>query len=583
MISKLQDLMKHYNINYYIIPTDDDHQSESVGDYYQVRMYLSGFKGSAGTLLVTQDQAYMWTDGRYFIQAAKELNDGIKLMKMNTEGYPSLYEFLYENAREGDTIGFDGRVLNARAVLDLKEMFKDQVNIRSIDLITPIWVDRPPMSHSKVFLYDKKYHGKEARDKLSDIRKILKKENCDAHVLSTLDDIAYIFNIRGHDIECTPLVLSYALITMNEAYLYLQNDVYDETIESFLKEQGVTIKSYYEIYEDVKLLKGTILVDLANINYELVNSIPGTPKDTENPSQYMKCIKNDVEIKNTINAHIKDGVAVTKFMYWLKKNIGKIEMDEYSVAEYLTNLRAQQDLFIEPSFTTISAYQENAALMHYHAEKEDATKLKEEGMLLVDSGGHYYDGTTDITRTFVLGPISDLQKKHFTIVLKAVLDLQKTHFLYGQTGVDLDVLARNPIWCEDIDYQCGTGHGVGHLSVVHEGPNEFRPKTRYRQATVMEEGMITTDEPGIYLENQYGIRTENELLCVKGTKNEYGQFMHFKCLTLVPIDLDAIDKDLLSYDEINALNDYHKEVYETISPYLNDDERIWLKEYTREI
>jgi Xaa-Pro aminopeptidase len=583
MINKLRQLMKENNISYYVIPTDDDHQSENVGEYFQARKEFSGFTGSAGTLLVTVDNAYLWTDGRYFIQANKELKDGIQLMKMNTEGYPSLLEFLASHIKENEVLGFDGKTMTASFISQLKEKVKFELNIECIDLITPIWMNRPSMSCEKAFLYDTKYHGKETKDKLNEIRKCMKEDNADSHLVATLDDIAWIFNIRGNDIESTPVVLAYALITLDHAYLYLQDNAYDESIRDYLNTQGVEVKGYYDIYEDIKEMNGSILVDLNNINYELSSLIKCNIINKANPSQYKKAIKNDVEIKNTINAHLKDGVAVTKFMYWLKKNVGKIDMDEVSVSDYLTSLRAEQELFIEPSFTTISAYNENAALMHYHAHKDHCASLKDQGFLLVDSGGQYYDGTTDITRTFVLGPISDIQKKHFTLVLKGMLNLQKIKFLNNQTGIDLDVLARAPMWNEGIDYQCGTGHGVGHLLCVHEGPNEFRPKSRVGEPVVLKEGMITTDEPGIYLEGQYGIRLENELLCQKDIKNEYGQYMSFKCLTLVPLDLDGIDVTMLSYDEKEALNNYHQEVYDKISPYLTNEEREWLKKYTRNI
>jgi len=583
MLKELQQLMKNKNINYYIIPTDDDHQSENVGDYFQARKYFSGFTGSAGTLLATQDNAYLWTDGRYFIQAANELYSGIKLMKMNTEGYPSLLEFLSQNLNQEDTLAFDGKTMNAKFIYNLLEKIDFDLNMQCVDLITPIWKDRPAMSCEKAYLFDKKYQGMDTSEKLKAIRDYMNEHHCDSHLITTLDDIAWIFNIRGHDIQCTPVVLAYALITQNDAYLYLQNNAYDQDIADFLKNQGVTIKEYYDVYEDVKDLQGTVLLDLANTNYELMNLMTCDVTDGVNPSQYLKAIKNNTEIKNTINAHIKDGVAVTKFMYWLKNNIGKIDIDELSAADQLLQLRKEQDLFIEPSFTTISAYEKNAALMHYHPTQNNYSPLENKGFLLVDSGGQYFDGTTDITRTFVLGKISDIQRKHFTLVLKGMLNLQRIKFLYGQTGIDLDVLARAPMWNEGIDYQCGTGHGVGHLLCVHEGPNEFRPKPRTGVPVVLEEGMITTDEPGIYLEGQYGIRLENELLCQKDIKNEYGQYMSFKCITLVPLDLDGIDVTMLSYDEKKALNQYHQEVYETISPYLNNDEKEWLKEYTRSI
>lgn len=583
MLKELQKLMKKEKIDYYIVPTDDDHQSENVGEYFQARKYLSGFTGSAGTLLVTQKEAFLWTDGRYFIQAAKELRDDVKLMKMNTEGYPTLLEYLAKNVQSYQTVGFDGKTMNTKFVYNLMDSFTFDVNIECCDLITPVWKNRPEMSCNKAYLYDIQYHGIEANEKIDMIREYMEVNNCNAHVITALDDIAWIFNIRGSDIDSTPVVLAYALITMDDAYLYLQDEAYDEDIKNALKDQGVTIRDYYDIYDDVYEIEGTVLLDLANINYELMSMIQCDVVDGKNPSQYFKSIKNKVEIKNTINAHIKDGAAVTKFMYWLKKNIGKIDMDEISVADKLTEIREAMPLCLESSFPPISAYGENAALMHYHATKEHCAKLEPHGFYLVDSGGHYYDGSTDITRTFVLGEITDTMKKHFTLVFKGMMNLQRAKFLYGQTGIDLDCLARFPMWNEGIDYQCGTGHGVGHLLCIHEGPNEFRPKPRTGTPVALEAGMITTDEPGIYLEGQYGIRLENELLCQYDVKNEYGQFMSFKCLTMAPIDLDGINVDMLAYDEKEALNAYHQEVYEKVSPYLTEEEKEWLKEYTRKI
>lgn len=402
--------------------------------------------------------------------------------------------------------------------------------------------------------------------------------------MTTLDDIAWTFNIRGNDIPCSPTVLAFALITLDQSYLYLQKGSYDlEMVKAFQKE-NVIIKEYLDIYQDARQLKGRVLLSQAHINYALYQCLDCEIVNQMNPSQMMKAIKNDVEIENSKNAHIKDGVAMTKFMYWLKKNYGKIPMDEMSISHQVLQFRQQQDLFIEPSFTTICAWKDNAALMHYHPTENQYTTLDQDGMLLIDSGGQYMDGTTDITRTFVLGHITDMQKKHFTMVLQGMLTLQNAHFLYGCTGQSLDILARSPMWSEDIDYQCGTGHGVGHLLNVHEGPQGFRYKLRSLSENItLEPGMNITDEPGIYLEGQYGIRIENELLCVKGTENEYGQFLHFEPLTFVPIDLDAVEVSLLSQKEKNWLNQYHQEVYEKISPYLTDEEKDWLKEYTRVI
>lgn len=584
MIKDFQQLLKDKNIQFYIVPTDDDHQSETVGDYYQARAYLSGFTGSAGTLLVMQDEAYLWTDGRYFIQAAKELYEGITLMKSGQKGVPTLLEFLKDHVQKQDTIAFDGQTMTCQFVLDMEKEIQVPYHIECIDLMEDYWKDRPQRSCEKAFLYDIQYHGLSTHQKIEKIVDVMKEHHCDAHIMTTLDDIAWTFNIRGNDIPCSPTVLAFALITLDQSYLYLQKGSYDlEMVKAFQKE-NVIIKEYLDIYQDARQLKGRVLLSQAHINYALYQCLDCEIVNQMNPSQMMKAVKNDVEIENSKNAHIKDGVAMTKFMYWLKKNYGKIPMDEMSISHQVLQFRQQQDLFIEPSFTTICAWKDNAALMHYHPTENQYTTLDQDGMLLIDSGGQYMDGTTDITRTFVLGHITDMQKKHFTMVLQGMLTLQNAHFLYGCTGQSLDILARSPMWSEDIDYQCGTGHGVGHLLNVHEGPQGFRYKLRSLSENItLEPGMNITDEPGIYLEGQYGIRIENELLCVKGTENEYGQFLHFEPLTFVPIDLDAVEVSLLSPKEKNWLNQYHQEVYEKISPYLTDKEKDWLKEYTRAI
>lgn len=584
MIKKFQKLLKEKNINYYIILTDDDHQSESVGAYYQSRAYLSGFNGSAGTLLVTQDNAYLWTDGRYFIQAAKQLNKDIQLMKMAQKGVPTLLEFLVSHIKENEVVAFDGQTMNCQFVFDLEDSTDANFNIQSIDLLNEFWQDRPALSNEKAFLYKEEYHGELTSNKLAIIREYMNENDCDAHVITKLDDIAWIFNIRGNDIPSSPMVLANALITLDQAYLYLQDNTYDQKMTDFYIQEGVQIKNYFDIYEDVKTLTGRVLLNASIVNYELFNNIECDVVDGINPSQQFKAIKNDIEIQNTKQAHIKDGVAMTKFMYWLKTNYGQVDMDEISIADKVLEFRKQQDLFMETSFSSIVGFNENAALMHYHATKEEHSVIDKDGLLLIDSGGQYLDGTTDITRTFALGQISPIQKTHFTMVLQGMLALQNASFLYGCTGQNLDILARQPLWSVDLDYQCGTGHGVGHFLNVHEGPHGIRPRPKFQgEETTFEPGMIVTDEPGIYLEGQYGIRIENELLCVEGTENEYGQFLHFDCLTYVPIDLDAIDVNILTYKEKKWLNDYHQEVYNKISPFLTNEEATWLKEYTKAV
>ena len=574
-IINLQELLKQRGIDAYIIPTNDYHNSEYVSDYFKCRAYMSNFTGSAGTLLVDTENAYLWTDGRYFIQAANQLKGtGITLMKSGQKGVPTLQEFICEHY---STIGFDGKLLS------YKQAESYPVNkITQYDLIGEIWQDRPALPHTLAFIYDLKYCGERPSEKINRIRKEMKKYQAKYHLITSLDDIAWIFNIRGNDVECNPVVLAYALISLDQTILYLQHQALSYPVIEAMKSQNVEIRDYNEIYEDVKKLDGSVLLDLSKVNYNLGKEIK-EPIDASNPSQLMKAIKNEVEVENTRKAHLKDGVAMTKFMYFLKNNIGKIPMTEMSVSDFLEDLRLQQGA-IELSFETICGYQENAALMHYAPSHEHEVELKQEGVLLVDSGGQYLEGTTDITRTFVLGPISDIQKKHFTLVVKSNTQLAKAKFLYGTNSTGLDILARGPIWNEMIDYQCGTGHGVGQLLNVHEGPNNFRwIETPNAHPTVFEENMITTDEPGIYLENQYGIRIENELLCKKGVENEYGQFMYFENITICPIDLDGIDPQYLDQSDIDYINAYHQFCYDKLAYRLTLPERKWLEEYTRPI
>ncbi|KAB1439513.1 aminopeptidase P family protein [Candidatus Galacturonibacter soehngenii] len=589
-IEALRVMMNNNNIDIYLVPTADFHQSEYVGEYFKCRNYLSGFTGSAGTLVVTSKEAGLWTDGRYFIQAEGELKESIiDLYRMGEENVPTVSEFIQEHLKEGQTLGFDGRVVSFERGEELEKIVKEKKAnlVFEQDLVHLIWEDRPQLSKEKAFLIEEKFSGMSTKKKLELVRSALEKENADLHVLTSLDDIAWLFNIRGNDVEHNPVVLSYAVITPTKAFLFLNETVLNDEIRKDFKENGITVLPYNDIYSYVKETDSqkTVLLDKAKVNYTIGKSLSTKIIHELNPTTALKAIKNAVEIENTRNAHIKDGVAFTKFMYWLKQNVGKIEITELSATDYLYQQRSAQENFIELSFETICAYKENAAMMHYAATKEHNATIKPEGLLLVDSGGQYFEGTTDITRTMALGEVDTEQKKHFTAVVVGMLQLMNAKFLYGCRGINLDVLARAPIWELDIDYKCGTGHGVGHILNVHEGPNGFRPKLLKdnEMNCILEEGMITTDEPGIYIEGSHGIRIENELLCKKGIKNEHGQFMYFENLTFAPIDLDAIVPELMSVKEKNMLNNYHKQVFEKLSPFMNEEETKWLKEYTREI
>ena len=591
-IENIRDLMKEKNIYAYIVPSSDYHQSEYVGDYFKSREFMSGFTGSAGTLIISMDEAGLWTDGRYFIQAEQELKDsGIKLFKMGEEGVPTIEEYLLEKLPKNSTLGFDGRVMSVKEGQSLanKLAFKG-INIEyKYDLVNDIWEDRCSLPTEKAFLLGVEYSGEGFSDKLSRIRAVMKEKKATTHILASLDDIAWLFNIRGRDVKSNPVVLSYAVISIDSVYLFIDKNKIGEDIRAELSKENVQIKGYEEVYEFIKNIdeNEVVLIDTSKVNYAIYNNIPSNVQKIEerNPSILFKSIKNEIELKNIRNSHIKDGVAFTKFMYWLKNNIGKIEITEISATQKLEAFRREQDKFIEPSFSTIAAYKDHAAMMHYSATEESNYKLEPRDLFLVDSGGQYFDGTTDITRTIALGPIPENVRKDFTNVVRGMIRLSKAKFLYGCRGYNLDILARGPLWEEGIDYKCGTGHGIGFVLNVHEGPNGFRWKVRedIDDSCILEEGMVTTNEPGVYVENSHGIRIENEIVVRKAEKNEYGQFMDFEVITFAPIDLDAIDESLILKDEKVYLNNYHKQVYDKISPYLNEEEKQWLKTYTREI
>ena len=591
-LTALREEMKRRNIDIYVVPTADFHESEYVGEHFKARKFITGFTGSAGTAVITLKEAGLWTDGRYFVQAEKQLEGStVTLYRMAEEGVPAVEEFVKDKLPQGGCIGFDGRTVNGAWGEKFAAIAEEKGGSLSIgeDLINLIWTDRPELSRAPLFILEEKYSGKSTAEKINDVRAKMAEEGADVHILTSLCDIAWLLNIRGGDIQSVPVVLSYLVLTRDQCIWFLQEEVVDDAIRAYLKENHIETRPYDDIYTYVSDIpeSAVVLMNKSGVNYRICNELNKNIQviNKPNPTELMKAVKNPVEVDNTRLAHVKDGVAVTKFMYWLKTNIGKIPMTEISASDYLEARRREQENFIDLSFTTISAYGANAAMMHYSATPESNTVLKPEGFLLVDSGGHYYEGTTDITRTFVLGPVSDEMKQHFTAVCRSNMKLANAKFLYGACGLNLDILARGPLWDMGIDYKCGTGHGVGYILNVHEGPNGFRWKIvpERHDSGVLEEGMITTDEPGVYLEGQYGIRTENELVCRKAEKNEYGQFMEFENITYAPIDLDGIDPEQMSPREKQMLNDYHKKVYEVLSPYMTEEENEWLKKYTRAI
>ena len=602
-LDALRKLMKERGMDAYMIPTADFHESEYVGEHFKCREYMTGFTGSAGTALITMDEACLWVDGRYYVQAAAQLKDStVTMMKMGQEGVPSLGEYLEDKMPEGGCLGFDGRVVNAAEGLALEEMLRERGARISYgeDLAGMIWQERPELSAEPAWVLDERYAGKSALDKIADVREAMEKVHASVHVLTSLDDIAWLLNIRGNDILYNPVVLSYALVTMDQLYLFVNSSVLEGkaypyledakgiSVREYLERTGVTVMPYDGVYDMVEGIKNEkVLLEKCRVNYAVYRLIDGSNKviDRMNPTASMKAVKNDVEIENEKRAHIKDGVAMTKFIYWLKKNTGRIPMDEISVSDYLGKLRMDQEGCIGLSFATISAYGAHGAMCHYSATPESSIPLEPRGLYLIDSGGQYYEGTTDITRTIAMGPVTDEEKEHFTLVLMSMLRLGDVKFLHGCRGLSLDYAAREPLWRRGLNYEHGTGHGVSYLSSVHERPNGIRFKMvpERQDNAVMEAGMITSDEPGVYIEGSHGIRTENLVLCVEDEKNEYGQFLRFEYLTYVPIDLEVIDREIMSERDVELLNRYHEQVYEKISPYLDEDERVWLAEATRAV
>lgn len=589
-VAKLRSLMSEKGIDAYVVPTADFHQSEYVGEHFKARKFITGFSGSYGTAVITKDDGGLWTDGRYFFQAENELKgSGIRLMKMFVGDTPSITEFLCDAIPEGGTVGFDGRVLSMGEGQEYEEALTTK-NIKidySEDLIDAIWEDRPSLSKKPAFFLEEKYSGESSASKLARVRKAMEENGADTHIIASLDDVCWLLNIRGDDIDFFPLLLSYAIVTMDKVDLYVDDSKLNDQIHEELAKINVTIHAYNDIYEDIKGISAdsVAMIDPMKMNYALYKNIPCKIVEAANPTILMKAMKNDVELENIKEAHIKDGVAITKFMYWIKNRYDKETITELSSAAKLTELRAEQEGYIRDSFEPLCAFADHAAMMHYSPCEESDVELKSGAFFLNDTGGGYYEGSTDITRTFVLGSVDDQMKKYFTAVVRAMMRLSRAKFLYGCYGYNLDVLARGPIWDLDLDFQCGTGHGVGYLGNIHEAPTGFRwyvvpSKNEHHQ---LEEGMVITDEPGIYEDGQFGIRIENEFIVRKGVKNKYGQFMHFETITFAPIDLDGIDPEEMSRDERDWLNNYHKDVYEKIGPRLTEEEREWLKEYTRAI
>ena len=589
-LSALRKCMQEKHIDIYIVPTADFHQSEYVGEHFKARAYITGFTGSAGTAVITLHDAKLWTDGRYFLQAAKQLEGtGVTLMKMFEPGVPTIEEYLEAELKSGQTLSFDGRVVSVGEGDEYASIAKKngaKIDYQE-DLIDAIWTNRPPLSEEPVWFLEEKYSGESTESKLSRIRKEMEDAGCDTHIVSTLDDICWTLNIRGNDIDFFPLVLSYAIIRKDSLELYIDERKLDDKLKSILEKVGVALHPYNAIYEDVKKLpeNATVLIDKTKLNYAIFNNIPNAVSivNKRNPEILMKALKNPVEVENIKKAEIKDSVAHVRFMKWLKENLGKVKITEMSASEKLDEFRAEMGNFIRDSFEPISSYGPHSAIVHYSSSPETDVELKAGSLYLSDTGAGFYEGSTDITRTYALGEVPNKMKEDFTIVAISNLQLANAKFLQGSTGLTLDILARKPFWDWGLNYNHGTGHGVGYLLNIHEGPAGFRYKYRAGETEEIQEGMVITDEPGLYIEGSHGIRLENELLARKGVQNEYGQFLYFETITLIPFDLDAISLDMLNEENRKLLNDYHKRVYEEIAPHLNEEEKAFLKKYTRAV
>ena len=591
-LDALRNEMLAAGTDVYYVPGGDFHMSEYISDYFKCREYLSGFDGSNGEMVITKDGAYLWTDGRYFLQADEQLQGtGITLMKMGEQGVPKLSDFIKDALHDGESLGFDGRLVPAYFYDIIKKKFggADVAFVTDIDLVGNIWTDRPALPSGKAWILDDSYTGMSFDEKLSKVREKLAEDECDMLVLSSLDDIAWLFGFRGNDIDFNPVSLSYAVVTSDKSVLYMDEEKAAD-IKDVLAAKGVEIKGYEEIFCDLKAMDPALKVSLDRSvsNLKLTSSLPGNVKtiDKPSPTVLLKACKTETEVENERKAHITDGVALTKILYYLKKIQGTPELlegkiTELDVAEKLLSYRAEAEDFKGESFAPIVATGAHGAIIHYEPTPETNVPVENDTLILLDTGGHYMRGTTDVTRTVSIGTPSDKMKKLYTAVLKGNVALSGSVFRKGTIGRTLDILARKPLWDLGYDYNHGTGHGVGYLLNVHEGPQNISTGSRTNGDTPFEIGMITSDEPGVYLAGEFGIRTENMMVCVPKVKNDFGEFYGFETLTMAPFDRDLIDVNMLTNDELNAVNNYHKAVYENISELLPEDVKNWLFEVTK--
>ena len=588
-IEALRNQMKEKKIDFYLIPTADFHNSEYVGDYFKIREWYSGFTGSNGTLLVGKNMVGLWTDGRYFVQAQKELEgSGITLFRMGDEGVPTIPEYIREHGKKGVRIGFDGRTLR-KSYVDrmLKKCRELEPELfYGEDLAGALWKRRPGMSCEPVFELDEKYCGTTIAKKWSQIREKMQEEDAEFLFVSKLDDIMWFLNIRGNDVKCNPVALSYLYILKDELHLFIQEKAVSVSVRNYLEKNQVQIHVYEDVFaflkKSAKGLSG--IADKEETSYLAFETIiqNGSVLKVRNPMELLKAVKNPKELEHIRHFYLMDSVAVCKYLYHMKKD--GVGMNEWSAGQLMDSLRAEIAEFQGVSFPTICAYGKNAAMMHYEATEKKRAKIGAKNFLLTDSGGQYPGATTDVTRTIAMGKLTKEQKQDFTLVAAGMLRLQSAVFLSGCTGRNLDILARQLLWEQGMDYKCGTGHGIGYFLNVHEGPQGVRWKyVEGTPETILQPGMLVTNEPGVYKEGQYGIRTENVLLVKEKEKNEDGTFLDFEVLTFAPIDLEAIDSAYLEKADVRKINAYHALVYDKIAPYLDMEEREWLKESTAEI
>lgn len=587
-LSAIRQFMEEKKLDVFIVPSTDAHLSEYPPKHWESRKWISGFTGSAGTAVVSKKEAGVWTDSRYFLQAADQLKDtGFELFKMGQSDTPDMIDWVVAQAGKGGTVGIDGLVYAAADAKALKAKLETN-GIRletSLDPFSVIWDNRPEIPKNKVFTLPENVSGESVKSKIARINAELKKANADGLIIVTLDAVAWTFNLRGNDVDYNPVALAYAYVSEKETVLFIDPDKLTDEVAGSYKKQGIKIIGYNDIFEYISRVpaNSTVCITGNKINYKLLQTIPASCAiiDIPSPVDLMKSIKNETELKGFRNAMIKDGVALVKFFMWLEKAVPAGEVEEITVEEKLYEYRSQQDLFVGESFATIAGYTGNGAVVHYHATPQTSQQVHPEGLLLIDSGAQFKDGTTDITRTVAVGKLSRQMKKDYTLVLKGHIALATAIYPEGTRGSQLDILARKFLWNNELNYGHGTGHGIGHFLNVHEGPQNFRTE---ENPTQLRPGMVTSDEPGIYRAGQYGIRIENLIVTQEYKKTkEFGTFYNFETITLCPIDTKPIEKKLLTKDEIKWLNNYHKMVFKKLKKYLTEEEKAWLKRKTKAI